>query len=169
MRAFPGWTVLCRGTETLHTVSRPLRESGIRCFCAPFVFPPSVFALLSFHTEADAPGNRVSRKPPSGLVLDTVYISCFSSVWSYIQCIFCVEALFSLTYSVYFVLQSCFILHTVYISCFSSVWSYIQCIFHVSALFGLTYSVYFLLQFCLVLHTVYIIYCSPTWCCIHCR
>ena len=117
MRAFPGWTVLCQGIETLHTVSRPLRESGIRCFCAPVVFPPSVFALLSFHTEADAPGNRVSRKPPSGLVLDTVYISCCGRVSYYIQCIFHVADVFGVTYSVYIVLQTCLALHTVYILC----------------------------------------------------
>ena len=75
------------------------------------------------------------------LVLHTVYISYFSSVWSYIQCVFCVSALFGLTYSVYFLLQLCLVLHTVYISCFGSVWSYIQCIFHVAALHGATYSV----------------------------
>ena len=71
-------------------------------------------------------------------------------------------------YSVYFVLQSCFILHTVYILCCSPVWYYIQCIFSVVVLFGLTYSVYFLLQSCLVLHTVYISCFSSVWSYIQC-
>lgn len=58
------------------------------------------------------------------------------------------------TYSVYFVLRTCFALHTVYILCCRCV-----CV---------TYSVYFMLRMCLALHTVYILYCRCVWRYIQC-
>ena len=72
------------------------------------------------------------------------------------------------TYSVYFVLRTCFALHTVYISCCRRVWRYIQCIFCVADVFGVTYSVYSVLQTCLALHTVYILCCGCVWYYIQC-
>ena len=103
------------------------------------------------------------RTPP-----ETAFPASRRPVWSCIQCIFHVAALFYLTYSVYFVFQLCLVLHIVYISRFGSVWSYIQCIFPVAVLLGLTYSVYFMFQLCLVLHIVYISCCSSAWSYIQC-
>ena len=76
--------------------------------------------------------------------LHTVYISCCGRVWRYIQCIFHVADVFSITYSVYSVLQMCLALHTVYILYCRCVWHYIQCIFCVADVFSVTYSVYFI-------------------------
>lgn len=72
------------------------------------------------------------------------------------------------TYSVYFVLRTCFALHTVYILCCRCVWRYLQCIFHVADVFNITYSVYFMFRTCLTLHTVYISCCGRVWHYIQC-
>ena len=116
---------------------------------ADAVFPFSPCRLGLFSAEVRFSGN--------GVALHTVYISCCGRVSHYIQCIFHVEDVFGVTYSVYFMLRTCLALHTVYISCCGRVWHYIQCIFCVANVFGITYSVYFVLRMCLALHTVYIL------------
>lgn len=102
---------------------------------ADAVFPFSPCRLGLFSAEVRFSGN--------GAALHTVYILCFGRVSHYIQCIFRVAEVFRITYSVYFMLQTCLALHTVYILCCGRVWRYIQCIFHVADMFDITYSVYF--------------------------
>lgn len=126
-------------------------------FGFPGVLVPCGYCFLSIFFPFGFRGRRFSVSPcgsglfsaevrltGNGTALHTVYILCCGRVLYYIQCIFRVADVFRVTYSVYFVLQTCLALHTVYILCCRRVWHYIQCIFHVADMFDITYSVYFI-------------------------
>ena len=126
-------------------------------FGFPGVLVPCGHCFLSIFFPGGFRGRRFSVSPcgsglfsaevrfsGNGAALHTVYISCCGRVSHYIQCIFRVANVFGITYSVYFVLQTCLALHTVYILCCGRVLHYIQCIFRVADVFGVTYSVCFI-------------------------